>query len=602
MSEQFDTTKLLFVLLALLISILSSYTMFQLIGNLRAWRGPRRRVWLFGAAAVFGLGVTVGHFLIMIAAEAMITIDGSICLLLLIATLLAYASFRVLAGGLHPALRLAAASLLLAAALCGLFYTSILSGPIRQFELHHEYMGITMLVTWAGVFASYAAFNIARGYSILAGTIMLGVTTIAMQLLGIDAVQVEYAAIMTADRLRETLTQLMLLLGIGTLLVTGFCLVTWLTNKRLEQVGEQYRLLVENSIDMIAIICEGQWRYVNRSGLRLFEADAPEDLIGKSIYGYLHPKHHRAARARLKSLEPEAAHAPSEQEWYTVKGKPLYTEVVETLTTLAGKPAVQVIIRDISERKKNEELLINSEKLYVAGQLAAGIAHEIRNPLTSLKGFLQLIVSGRSANKNYYDIMKSELVRIESIVSELLMLSKPQVYELAYKDVRQIMGDTITLLEAQATLHDIELSASYDPEPLWIYGVENQVKQVFINVLKNAIEVMSEGGRITIACIRKEEEVVVRISDQGPGIAEEQLAKMGQPFYTTKDKGTGLGLMVSYKIVDNHHGRIRAHSELGTGTTMEIALPYARRQTSGEAADNVTSIHRFRPEGGGTPQ
>jgi signal transduction histidine kinase len=280
-----------------------------------------------------------------------------------------------------------------------------------------------------------------------------------------------------------------------------------------------------------------------------------------------------------------------------MKGKMLHTEVVQTCTRLSGKPVFQVIIRDISERKKNEELLINSEKLYVAGQLAAGIAHEIRNPLTSLKGFLQLIASGRQAGKNYYDIMKSELNRIESIVSELLMLSKPQIYELTHKDIRHIMGDTMTLLEAQAILHNIEMELALREEPLWVRGVENQLKQVFINVLKNAIEAMIEGGKIIITCEREGDRIVVRIDDHGPGIPEEQLSKIGQPFYTTKDKGTGLGLMVSYKIVHNHQGSVRAQSRLGIGTTFEIILPYSPPDIfEMDGAAKVTPIHRNRPE------
>jgi two-component system sporulation sensor kinase A len=328
-------------------------------------------------------------------------------------------------------------------------------------------------------------------------------------------------------------------------------------------------------------------------------------LLGKSIIEFLDPVQHAAMNKRLSALKPDEGNAPIEQEWYTVRGNLLHTEVVETATTMAGKPAVQVIIRDISERKKNEELLINSEKLYVAGQLAAGIAHEIRNPLTSLKGFLQLLSSGRASGKNYFDIMKSELTRIESIVSELLMLSKPQIYELSFGDARMIVNDTITLLAAQAIMNNVEIQTKYDESPLWLYGVENQIKQVFINVLKNAIEAMPFGGSIHIYCLREGNDVVTRITDQGPGIDEEQLSKMGQPFYTTKEKGTGLGLMVSYKIVDNHNGRIRAASEIGRGTTVDIVLPYAepaREDSADDRHEKVTRINQFRSEKGDTGQ
>jgi signal transduction histidine kinase len=160
------------------------------------------------------------------------------------------------------------------------------------------------------------------------------------------------------------------------------------------------------------------------------------------------------------------------------------------------------------------------------------------------------------------------------------MLSKPQVYELTYQDMRVMMRDTVTLLETQAILHNIAIEAEYGNDPLWIYGVENQVKQVFINVIKNAIEAMIDGGSIGIKLSRESDGVFVRIRDEGPGIGEDQLAKMGQPFYTTKEKGTGLGLMVSYKIVDNHQGKIDVKSEIGKGTLFEIMLPFRYPETA----------------------
>ncbi|GGG23616.1 ATP-binding protein [Paenibacillus abyssi] len=596
MRDHFGTDNCLFTLLSLTISVLSSYTTFQLIGNFKQWNRSGQRYWLFGGAAVFGLGVSAVHFLIMLASDTMVIIDVKMSLLLLIGTGLSFLSFLLLRSGMHSLIRVLAASFLISVATCGLFFVSMFSVPLNGYQLHGGLVLLSFILSWACAFGAYYLFELKERSSNLICSLLLGSSMLVMQFIAIEVVAIEYTQIMTADRLSDNQTMLVAMLGIGILMVIGFSLMTAMANKRLEQVGEQYKLLVENSIDMIAICCEGQWKYVNRSGMRMFEAEQDEDLIGKSIYTFLHPNYHSVQLRRLSTLEPEISHGPVEQEWYTVKGKLLYTEVVETRTALAGKPAVQIIIRDISERKKNEELLINSEKLYVAGQLAAGIAHEIRNPLTSLKGFLQLITSGRCATKNYYDIMKSELSRIESIVSELLMLSKPQIYDLAYIDTRKTMGDTVTLLEGQAMLHNIELETQYNPSPLWVRGVENQIKQVFINVLNNAIEAMSEGGKIHIRCTREADEVVIRITDQGPGIAEEQLSKMGQPFYTTKDKGTGLGLMVSYKIADNHQGSIKAYSEIGIGTTFEITLPYAEYVPAEEesAAPKVTPISRFR--------
>ncbi|XEC95440.1 ATP-binding protein [Paenibacillus tarimensis] len=574
MKSYFGSESLLFTLLSLTISVMSSYSMFLLIGNLKR-SGGEGRCCLLGGAAVYGLGISVMHFLMILVSDTMVIIDWTTFWLLVILTGCIYGSLVIFRSGIFRVLRLCFSSTLLAISSTGFLTASMLSGPVVRYQLREEMLAAAFGISLAGAFCSFFWYERGKGNWNFLSSLLLGSAAMGMELVVLRGIVVQFSGILTAERMNESLKLLASLLGVGTLIVIGFSLTTWAANKRLGQIGEQYKLLVENSIDMIAIFSQGEWKYVNRSGMKMFEADRPEQLIGKSVYAFLHPKHHKESRLRHIAMIPETTNGPIELEWFTVKGRLFHTEVVETMTSLTGMPAVQIIIRDITERKKNEELLINSEKLYVAGQLAAGIAHEIRNPLTSLKGFLQLITSGRDATKHYYDIMKSELNRIESIVSELLMLSKPQIYELSYRDARKIMEDTVILLEPQAILHDIELEASYDESPLWIYGVENQIKQVFINVLKNAIEVMPEGGKIKIGCIKTEHEVMIRIEDQGPGISEEQLTRIGQPFYTTKVKGTGLGLMVSYKIVDNHQGRIQAYSQVGVGTTFEIVLPYA---------------------------
>ncbi|WP_313996678.1 ATP-binding protein [uncultured Paenibacillus sp.] len=585
MIDPYGSEQWMFLILSLMISILSSYTMFYFIGNIGTGSVTERRYGMLGGAVVFGICLSSLHFVALLARDYMITIDWKMLVIFAAGALLAYVSFLQIGGS--PRLGPFQASLYLSFAALALHYVNMLGGPLKRIELDGRLLALSAAVIFFGTWTAYAFFTRSGGKSRLFSALLLGCSTVLMIQIGMEAVTVEYTEIMTSDRLNDLFMRLVMVIGFGTLLVPGGGLAAWLLNTRMNTMHERYQLLVENSMDMIAIVSGGKWDYVNKAGLRMFEAEHESELLGKPVLDFLHPKHHEEANRCLHMVEGGRPPASLEQDWYTLRGKLLHTEVVETPTTLAGKPAVQVIIRDISERKKNEELLINSEKLYVAGQLAAGIAHEIRNPLTSLKGFLQLIASGRSEGKNYYEIMKSELNRIESIVSELLMLSKPQIYELAFQDARAIMKDTVTLLEAQAIMHGIVIELHHDDEPLWVHGVENQIKQVFINVLKNAIEAMTGGGSIRIRCMREGGYVIARITDEGPGIDETQLSKMGQPFYTTKDKGTGLGLMVSYKIVDNHRGKIRVSSELGRGTTMDIALLYAS-PARGEEKGNGT--------------
>ena len=572
--SRFEVWPAVFHMLALLISVVASYTMFNFISNLKRRDSTFRQFWLAGGALVFGVGLWAKHFVATLAYDQPLYISWYMLVSLFFIIFFSLTGFVMLT--FQPVIRypLVLGSSVLAFGIGFMTYFSMLGQPFRYLTIHGVPFALSLLLLFIGTYVSFLLSETDGKMNMWLASITLGLSATAVQLLGHQALRIEYTTIQSLDKLQQDVYMLGVIIGMAALLILLSTLVTWYIDKRFNQMDERYRLLVENSLDTIAILKGDKWGFVNKSGLRMFEAAEPKDMLGRSIYAFLPPQDHQAVKERLQNLVFAGSGRPLEQDWYTLNGKVLNTEIVETMTTLDNEPAIQVIIRDISERKKNEELLINSEKLYVAGQLAAGIAHEIRNPLTSLKGFLQLIVSGRKNNATYYDIMNSELDRIEDIVSELLMLSKPQVYQLSYHDTRNMMRDTITLLETQAILHNIAIEADYGNEPLWVYGVENQVKQVFINVIKNAIEAMVDGGGIRVRLYRTGDEVYVQIHDEGPGIGEDQLAKMGQPFYTTKEKGTGLGLMVSYKIVDNHRGRISASSEIGKGTVFEIVLPF----------------------------
>ncbi|OAS21247.1 hypothetical protein A8708_30690 [Paenibacillus oryzisoli] len=231
-------------------------------------------------------------------------------------------------------------------------------------------------------------------------------------------------------------------------------------------------------------------------------------------------------------------------------------------------------LRNITAWKIAQEHLQNSEKLSVAGQLAAGIAHEIRNPITSIKGFIQLMKSGIGEKPKYFDIISSEIERIELILSELLILAKPQTIKFERKDIRVLLSQVMTLLDTQAILNNVEFSAEFKPGATHLYCDENQLKQVFINFIKNSIESMPTGGKITIEINSdNRQQMLIRLIDQGCGIPEDVLSKLGQPFFTTKETGTGLGFMVSKKIIENHAGSVHVESELNKGTIIEITLP-----------------------------
>ena len=236
-----------------------------------------------------------------------------------------------------------------------------------------------------------------------------------------------------------------------------------------------------------------------------------------------------------------------------------------------------VIVRDITGLKDKEELIRKSEKLSIVGELAAAVAHEVRNPLTSIKGFLQLLQYKATEDKDirYYDIMLSEIERINFIVSEFMVLSKPQSVIYQNENISSILTDVITLLETIAIVKNIEVTKELETD-IMVNCEANQIKQVLINIFKNAIEAVPKNGKIDINVTKWEEDTVrIRFTDNGRGIPSELLSRLGEPFYTTKEKGTGLGLMVSFKIIEEHHGTITIESEINKGAIVDIILPVA---------------------------
>ncbi len=233
--------------------------------------------------------------------------------------------------------------------------------------------------------------------------------------------------------------------------------------------------------------------------------------------------------------------------------------------------AMSAITRDIRDRKKTEDLLHRSEKLSAIGQLAAAVAHEVRNPLTAVKGFIQLYKD--RINDEILHLMLSEMERIESIIDEFLSLARPQAVNYQKVDIISIIHNVISLMEPEALLNQINIHTSFHTHSLPLYCEKNQITQVLMNVIKNGIESMPKGGPLSITSCQSDNNLIIKIADKGVGIPVERLERLGEPFFSNKDKGTGLGLVVCYKIIHEHKGTIHFESSVGEGTVVTISIP-----------------------------
>lgn len=233
---------------------------------------------------------------------------------------------------------------------------------------------------------------------------------------------------------------------------------------------------------------------------------------------------------------------------------------------------------DITHEKENEQLMVRSEKMNIAGELAASIAHELRNPLTSIKGFFQMLKESDNKKDLYFSVIEEELSRIEQISGELLTLAKPQSEYRKIHNLTQLVNDVVVLLDSRAHIENIEIIVRILSNDMMVLCEGNKIKQVFINLIKNAIDAMKHGGKIIVQVEKVKESIQVQIIDEGVGIPKELIHKIGEPFYTTKEKGTGIGMMVCYQIIERHHGTITLESEVGKGTTCTITLPLSNKK------------------------
>ncbi len=257
------------------------------------------------------------------------------------------------------------------------------------------------------------------------------------------------------------------------------------------------------------------------------------------------------------------------------EGKQIWFMLVFYVITWICLIVVMIIIQNVDQRLILREELQQAEKLNVISQLAASVAHEVRNPMTSVRGFLQLMVDDKnldSQHRNYIDIAINELDHAQSIINDYLSLARPNTDEFSPINVSDEVKKTIELMTSYSNIQNIKIETEIEDD-LFIKGNKNEIKQVLVNIIKNGIESMDIGGTLKVKTYESNREIKIKIIDSGKGMTRNQLKKLGTPFYTTKEKGTGVGLTISFQLVQAMKGKIRIESEQGKGTTFTLQFP-----------------------------
>jgi len=232
--------------------------------------------------------------------------------------------------------------------------------------------------------------------------------------------------------------------------------------------------------------------------------------------------------------------------------------------------------QDVTEQRRTEAFLRRADQITAAGQLASGVAHEVRNPLSALKWSV-LMLQEKYEREALFPMMLAEIDRIDHTVEQLLTLSRDKVSVFSQVNVDEVLRGLVPILRAQAEEQgvSIRLTMASDLPPVW--GDGNQLKQVLVNLMKNAIEAIAESGQVEVSLSLSEDgNLAIEIVDNGVGMPREVVARAGEPFFTTKPGGTGLGLMMCHQIVREHGGSLNILSREGRGTTISVLLPVSQ--------------------------
>jgi len=353
--------------------------------------------------------------------------------------------------------------------------------------------------------------------------------------------------------------------------------------------------IIKSMADSLVVIeSDGRIRGVNKATLDLLGYEEDE-LVGKQVSILLGDGNKLFDSAAIKSLVQKGSSKDAESFYKSKSGEKIPIMVSSSLLR-NGKgesEGVVIVAKDLTKTKRMEMMLLQSEKLSAVGQLAAGVAHEINNPLGVILGFAQSAARKVEESDLLYLPIRSierEALRCRTLVQNLLAFSRQSKARMERVDLNETVIGTLSIIEAQGRVKGVEIKAELSRlEPMM--ADKNQLQQVIVNLCNNAIDAMPRGGKITVRTSESgsggDRMVRLDVADTGTGIPKEIRDKIFDPFFTTKDvgKGTGLGLSLVYEIVQKHGGSIRVESEVGRGSTFIVALPaeHAAQESKGTA-------------------
>jgi PAS domain S-box-containing protein len=346
----------------------------------------------------------------------------------------------------------------------------------------------------------------------------------------------------------------------------------------LRQSEERYRRLVAVSPYAILVNRGDRVIFANDQAIKLFGAVKAEELLDKSPFELFHPDDHAVIRERVHELLEGGVQVPVlEEKIVTLDGTPVDVEVSAARFTDEEGPAILVMLRDISERRRLQERLRKAERIAELGTVASGMAHEIGTPMNVILGraeYLMERVTEEPIKKGLQTIV-SQVERITRVMNQLLTFARRKSPERRRLDLHQIVEGNLEIFQERLAKNHIKVETSVAASCPPVLADADQMSQVVINLVMNAIHAMPDGGMLRIALAPADEIVQLTIADTGHGIPREAIQRIFEPFFTTKEfgKGTGLGLTVVKDIVEEHQGSITVKSEPGAGTAFTILLP-----------------------------